>query len=200
MIVRFAAVTAVIILAAGCTSAAGHTPAASTSSARATAARFNEAGLTFSYPAGWQAAKWDDDVSPYSWMIVALSTTSQQDPCVSALVLGGGGGGKVKSFCHQPVAVLPPGRMLVTWTAQGFPNWHKPVPTVIVGGRPSSETFTMAGWCKDLGGTKTITVVIPRSLADNWYQMDACLRGPGLRGATAQIDTMLNSVHIAHGW
>jgi hypothetical protein len=199
VIARFAALAAVIVLAAGCTSAAGHAPAAS-SSARAASARFNEAGLTFRYPAGWQAAKWSDDISPYSWMIVALSTTSQQDPCVRSLVLGAGGGGKVKSICHQPVALLPPGRMLVTWTAQGFPHWHKPVPSVIVGGRPASETFAMASWCKDLGGTKTITVMIPRSLPDNWYQMDACLRGPGLRDATAQVDAMLNSVRIAHGW
>lgn len=189
-----------VILAVGCTSSAGHAPAASTSSGQAISARFTEAGLTFRYPVGWQAAKWEDDVSSYSWMIVALSTTSQQDPCVSALILGSGGGGKVKSICHQPVALLPPGRMLVKWTAQGFPNWHKPVPTVIVGGRPSSETFTMASWCKDLGGTKTITVMIPRSLADNWYEMDACLRGPGLRGATAQVNAMLNSLQIAHGW
>lgn len=194
---RIAAVAAVIMLAAGCTSAASHAPAVATSPARTSTARFDEAGLTFSYPAGWQAAKWNDDVSPYSWMIVALSTTSQSDPCVSSLTIGGG---KIKLICHEPVVALPPGRMLVTWTAQGFPNWRKPVMTTTVGGRVASETNAMSSWCKGLGGTETITVVIPRSLADNWYQMDACLRGPGLSGAEAQVAAMLNSVRIAPGW
>lgn len=189
---------AVIILAAGCTSAASHAPASSTSPAHGTPGRFNEAGLTFRYPAGWQVATWNDDVSPYSWQIVALSTTSQQDPCISALTLRGGG--RIKSICSQPVAALPPGRILVMWTAQGFPRWHKPVMTTIVGGRPASVTHAMASWCKGLGGTRTITVVIPRSLADNWYQMDACLRGPGVAGAESQVTAMLNSLQIAHGW
>jgi hypothetical protein len=197
VIARLAAVAAVILAVAGCTSAAGHAPAASAPPARATAAQFDEAGLTFSYPAVWQAAKWSDDVSAYSWMIVALSTTSQSDPCVSSLTIGGG---KIKLICHQPVVALPPGRVLVTWTEQGFPNWREPVMTTIVGGRPASETYAMGSWCKDLGGTQTITVVIPRSLADNWYQMDACLRGPGLAGSKAQIATMLSSVRIAAGW
>ncbi len=154
-------------------------------------------GLTFSYPSGWKAATWNDDISNYSWMIVALSTTLQSDPCVIAVTIGGG---KVKSICHEPVVALPPGRMLVTWTEQGFPNWHKPVMTTIVAGRPASETFGLASWCKGLGGTKTITVVIPRSLADNWYQMDACLRGPGLTGSEDQVAAMLSSLQIAHGW
>ena len=195
---RFAAVAAaVIILATGCTAAAGHAPAASTSSARTTSARFNGAGLMFRYPANWQAAIWNDDVSDDSWMIVALSTTAQQDPCVSSLTIGGG---RIQSTCQQPVVALPPGRMLVMWTEHGLRNWHEPVMTTLVSGRQASETHSMESWCKRLGGTETITVVIPRSLADNWYQMDACLRGPALTAAEAQIAAMLSSVQIAHGW
>jgi hypothetical protein len=197
VIARLAAVAAVIILAAGCTSAASHPRPASTSPARATTARFDEAGLMFSYPAVWQAATWNDDVSNNSWMIVALSTTEQHDPCVSSLTIGGS---MVQSICHQPVVALPPGRMLVTWTEHGLRNWHEPVMTTLVGGRRASETQAMESWCKGLGGTATITVVIPRSLADNWYEMDACLRGPGLPASEAQVAAMLRSVQIARGW
>ena len=38
-----------------------------------------------------------------------------------------------------------------------------------------------------------ITVVIPRLLAGNWYEMDACLSGPTQQAA---ISSMLKSVHI----
>jgi len=197
VIARLAAVAAVIVLAAGCSSAASHAPAPSASPAHVTSARFDGVGLTFSYPSDWQAATWNDDISLNSWMIVALSTTAQQDPCDSSLTIGGT---RMKLICEQPVLQLPPGRMLVTWTEHGFRNWHKPVMTTSVSGRPASETHAMESWCKQLGGTETITVVIPRSLVNNWYQMDACLRGPGLTGAEAQITAMLGSVRIAHGW
>lgn len=113
---RLAAVAAVIILAAGCTSAASHAPAA-TSSDRASSARFEEAGLTFSYPAVWQAATWNDDVSDSSWVIVALSTTAQQDPCDSSVNIGAT---RITKTCGEPVSALPPGRMLVMWTEQGL--------------------------------------------------------------------------------
>lgn len=196
VIARFAAVAAVIILAAGCTSAASHAPA-STSPAHTTSARFTGSGLMFRYPADWQAATWTDDVSENSWMIVALSTTRQQDPCDSSLTLGLS---KINTVCQQPVVALPPGRVLVTWSEHGLRNWHKPLATMLVSGRLATETNSMAGWCKSLGGTETITVVIPRSLADNWYEMDACLRGPGLTNSETQIAAMLSSVQIAHGW
>ena len=46
----------------------------------------------------------------------------------------------------------------------------------------------------------TITVVIHRSRADNWYQKDACLPGPRIKAPEAQETAMLNSLQIAHGW
>lgn len=129
---RLAAVAAVIILAAGCTSAASHAPAA-TSSDRASSARFEEAGLTFSYPAVWQAATWNDDVSDSSWVIVALSTTAQQDPCDSSVNIGAT---RITKTCGEPVSALPPGRMLVMWTEQGFSHWRQPATTGRVPARP----------------------------------------------------------------
>jgi hypothetical protein len=50
-----------------------------------------------------------------------------------------------------------------------------------------------------LSGTETITVMIPRAAPDNWYQMDACLRSPGLAQQEAEISSMLRSVEIAKG-
>ena len=48
-----------------------------------------------------------------------------------------------------------------------------------------------------MGGTETITVKIPRNIAMNWYEMDVCLRGPGLSPRQAEISAMLRSVRMA---
>jgi hypothetical protein len=50
-----------------------------------------------------------------------------------------------------------------------------------------------------MSGTQTITVMIPRARPGKWYQMDACLRGPGLPKQEAQISSMLRSVRISPG-
>jgi hypothetical protein len=49
------------------------------------------------------------------------------------------------------------------------------------------------------GGTETIAVMIPRDAPDNWFQMDACLRAPGLPQQEAQISAMLRTVRMAKG-
>jgi hypothetical protein len=42
--------------------------------------------------------------------------------------------------------------------------------------------------------------MIPGDAAtDNWFQMDACLRGPDLAQQEAQISAMLSTIQIANG-
>jgi hypothetical protein len=41
--------------------------------------------------------------------------------------------------------------------------------------------------------------MVPRAGPGTWYQMDACLRGPGLPRQEAQISSMLSSVRITPG-
>jgi hypothetical protein len=105
--------------------------------------------------------------------------------------------GKKSVICGSPVSELPAGGVLVRWSADGFPTWNMPKANTIVGSRPAAETRTSGGWCASLGAPETITVIIPRGVTDNWYQMDACLRGPGLPQQEAQIAFMLSSVRIA---
>ena len=81
--------------------------------------------------------------------------------------------------------------------ANGFPTWHMPKANMTVAGRKAVETRTRGGWCATLRGTETITVMIPRAASGNWYQMDACLRSPGLTRQEAEISSMLKSVHIS---
>jgi hypothetical protein len=74
-----------------------------------------------------------------------------------------------------------------------------PKATSTVAGRGAIESKARGGWCAVLGGTETITVMIPRAGPGKWYQMDACLRSPGLSQQEAQISSMLGSVRITPG-
>jgi hypothetical protein len=74
-----------------------------------------------------------------------------------------------------------------------------PKPNTTIAGRKAAETRTSGGWCAPMRATETITVIIPRAMPGTWYQMDACLRAPGLPQQQAQISSMLRSVQITKG-
>jgi hypothetical protein len=74
-----------------------------------------------------------------------------------------------------------------------------PKANATIAGREAAEIRTSGGWCAPLRATETITVIIPRATPGTWYQMDACLRAPGLPQQQAQISSMLRSVRIAKG-
>jgi hypothetical protein len=123
-----------------------------------------------------------------------LGTGRLYDPCERTV------GAEVTSVsCGDPVSKVAPGGMLVRWDEDGFPNWHAPGSNTKIGCRPATETVTAGRWCRTLGGSRTITVVIPRGASDNWYEMDACLRGPGIPSEQAEITAMLKTVHFTPG-
>ena len=155
-------------------------------------ASFTAMGLSFRYPATWRHASFTNDVSSFSANVVDLSTGRLHDTC-----LGGPAQGAL--VCSGfPVDTLAPGGVLVEWTAHGFPGWGAPTANTTIGGLPAIETRNNdAGWCTSLGGTETITVMIPRDLPGNWYEMDACLRAPALPQLEAQISALLRTVRIA---
>jgi hypothetical protein len=157
---------------------------------------FSSMGLSFRYPATWQRQTWSDDESSFSATLVSLSTGQQRDPCTATTSNG------YKSFtCTSPVGKLAPGGILVSWDAVGFPATRLPTPNTTIGGRPAYEkTTTGDTWCTTtLGGTETITVIIPTVVPGNWYQMDACLRAPHLSRQAAQISAMLRTVQLPSG-
>ena len=152
-------------------------------------------GLTFRYPVSWQRSRtWGSDLPNFSELIVYLSTIQLRAPCVTSTSRG-----RIAQTCEYPVRVLPPAGVLVKWSANGFPAWHMPKANTTIAGRKAVELRTSGGWCAPLRATETITVIIPRAAPGNWYQMDACLRGPGLADQEAEISAMLGSVRIANG-
>jgi hypothetical protein len=182
-----AATAATAVLTAGCASAASpHLAPAAAESSTATA-NFSGMGVAFHYPAAWRSGAWND-VSSFSALIVYLSTGRLHSPCTLKK-----SSGRTTVSCGDPIRALAPAGVLVRWSENGSPNWHRPKANTTIDGHPATETRTTEAWCAALQGTEVISVVIPRLLAGNWYEMDACLRGPTQQAA---ISSMLKSVHI----
>ena len=189
-----AAMAVPLALTAGCASATSAHPAAAVAARVAPTASFSAMGLSFRYPATWRSVTPRSRVSDFPALIVYLSTSRLSGTCVASIRPG-----RTAETCSDPIRVLPPGGVLVSWNANDLPNRRMPKANTTVAGRAAVESKASAGWCAVLGGTETITVMIPRTLPSTWYQMDACLRGPGLPGQEAQISAMLNSVRISPG-
>jgi hypothetical protein len=195
--VVLAAMAVPVALTAGCASATSSTsahPAAATQAQAVPTARFSAKGLSFRYPATWRSVTPRVGLSDFPALLVYLSTVRLKDTCVAS-----SGPGRIVETCTYPIRVLPSGGVLVRWNANSLPNWRMPKATTIVAGRAAVESKTRGGWCTVLGGTETITAMIPRAGPGTWYQMDACLRGPGLPRQEAQISSMLRSVRINPG-
>lgn len=193
-----AAVTS-LVLTSGCAAVSSARPASAVGSAvdkdAGLTANFTAMGLSFRYPVAWRSGTWNDDVSSFTALIVDLSTARLHDPCTATTSPG-----EESVTCGYPLGKLPLGGILVSWDADGFPAWQSPKTNTTIAGRRAVETRTTGGWCSSLGGTETITVIIPRDATDNWYQMDACLRAPGMPQHEAQVSAMLSTVWIAEGY
>jgi len=187
------AAAASLVLTSGCAAVSSTRPAPAVGQDAGLTANFTAMGLSFRYPVAWRSGTWND-VSSFTALIVDLSTARLHDPCTATTSPG-----EESVTCGYPVGKLPPGGILVSWDEDGFPTWHPPKTNTTIAGRRAVETRTTGGWCSSLGGTETITVIIPRDAADNWYQMDACLRAPGLPRQEAQVSAMLRTVRIARG-
>jgi hypothetical protein len=193
---RLAAMTVLAALAAGCASATSAPPATAAKERAPATASFSVMGLAFRYPLSWQRSRtWSTDLPGSSTLIVYLSSTSRlRAPCVASTSPG-----RIAQTCEYPVRVLPPEGVLVRWSADEFSAWRMPKANATIAGRKAAEIRTSGGWCAPMRATETITVIIPRATPGTWYQMDACLRAPGLPQQQAQISSMLRSVRIAKG-
>ena len=191
-----AAMAVLVALMAGCASVTTTHPATADKERAPATTSFGVMGLVFRYPVSWQRSRtWSSDLPGSSTMTVYLSSTSRlRAPCVASASPG-----RIAQTCEYPVHVLPSAGILVRWSVNGFSTWRRPKANTTIAGREAAETRTSGGWCAPLRATETITVIIPRPVPGNWYQMDACLRAPGLPQQEAQISSMLRSVRIAKG-
>lgn len=155
--------------------------------------RFNADGLSFTYPAGWRARRYQEN-SSFSSLIVDLSNQRLHAPCVTRH-----GRSNTTITCREPLEHLQRGSILVSWTTNGFPGWslrHAPGSQLRVGGREAKLEVT-SNSC-GIGADEMMQVVIamPAS-ADNWYQLDACIRAPNPASSEREVRQLLRTVRFA---
>ena len=89
--------------------------------------------------------------------------------------------------------------VLVEWSENGFPGWtlrRQLGQQVIVDGQPGEERVVSGGENCVTGTQQSVMLLVARTVPDNWYQMDACLRGPSLARERSEIQAMIASAKI----
>jgi len=141
--------------------------------------------LTFEYPGTWAARQYDDQ-SSFSTLIVFLSNQPMIPPC------NDGG-------CGLAVKRLNRGGVLAWWSEWGMPGWafdkNAKGESLTVGGRRA--TLVIKPGCHQIGGRVFMQAVVERpQVPDNWYELDACIRGPGVDQIEAQVRALLASTRF----
>jgi len=150
--------------------------------------RLSCGGISFSSPAGWYRTAASDQ-SSFTDMVAAVSNEPLRDPCS---VSG-------NSFtCGTPLDSLQEGALLVEWWSNGFPTWsidNQPGTPTTVDGLPArfQQTSGSGGACIGLGATTSITVVIANGPSGDYYEFDACMRGPNQALQISTATALLNS-------
>jgi hypothetical protein len=166
-----------VVLVAGC---GGATPVTT---------HFAAAQFSFDYPAAWHSAApgvQGRAIRP----VVYLSTGTAYNPCVTTTS---------GQSCGIPDKQLEPDGVAVTWSANGVMGWGRasqPGASATIAGRPAKVNVQQSGACADMGGDLSVTAVIALAAESNWVEMDACLRGPDLTAAQADVARMLDSLRL----
>jgi len=161
-------------------------------------ARFELDGLVVSHPASWRVQQFADvsGWTPGGTRVIAyLSPLVLRNPC-RPIARGG-------TACTFPLRRLPRRGVLVTWLQDSnrpglsLAGLAGGVPTSI-GGNPARVKVSPTGECRAIGGEETVRALIDAGAlpGGGFYEMTACLRGPGLARATRTVRTMLASARI----
>lgn len=148
--------------------------------------------ITFSYPWGWPRTQWDQS-SSFTYMVAAISNHSLKTPCTH---YAGGWS------CGPPVDSLQPGTLMVMWWQNAFPTWTLDAqagePTSVAGlpakvQDPAHRQLV----CPSLGADSALRVQIERpGVTSNYFQFDACFKGPGVEAEKSEAQAILSSAHF----
>jgi hypothetical protein len=181
--IRLAVAFAALAGSAGPALAAGATGAATKT--------FSGTGVAFRYPATWHASppawRW---ASSFFVLVTYLSTDKLHDPCARTAS---------STTCSSPLAVLPPGGVLVTWTRGRMPLWSlakQPGRATTIAGHAAKIQIARPGDCRALQATETVAVQIAVRKGDP-LQMQACLRGSTARANEARVRAMLATLRVS---
>jgi len=153
---------------------------------------FTGGGVSFAYPSAWQARRYE--VTPsFSSVIVYLSPQAMHPPCVTHH-----GTVNTTIICKQPVSRLDHNSILASWSTNGWPGWSftRAAGTPLrVGGRRAKLQITHGSY--GIGATEMMSVVIEQpGTTDDWYQLDAFIRGPNTSLHEDQVRQLLRTVRF----
>jgi hypothetical protein len=146
--------------------------------------------ISFKYSPCWMPSTYTEE-SSFSWLVVVLSDQSTHSPCRTVTNSTGS-----TTSCGWPIGKLQRSHAVVEWFGMGRPDWKlsdqrgRPLN---VGGRPAREEILHHG-CPQIGGDEMVSVEIARPVANNFFQVTACLRSPNIAVQLGRLNAMLQSV------
>jgi hypothetical protein len=147
-------------------------------------------GPHITYPSDWHFRRETGPAGSFTLWLATLSTGTP--PC---------------DGCSLVLTPLSPHEATMRWSAYGFPTWRlqsTPGKRVVIHGRSARldihPGIDLPGMgiletCPS-GTTETIRATIGRN-SENFYQMLACIRGPGQAGLQRQVLAILRSIRDA---
>jgi len=145
--------------------------------------------LRFDYPSGWNSVVLREDTMS-SLSIVYLS--HEANPRCSAPY-------GITRPDPLPQCGLGSDGVLVEWSENGSIVWtfaRQLGQPVTVDVQPGKERVVSGAENCVTGTQQSVTLVVARTVPDNWYGMDACLRGPDLARELSEIQAMIASAKI----
>jgi hypothetical protein len=154
--------------------------------------------LSFQYPASWTARRYSE-TSSFRTYLVYLSNQPMVTPCRTTS--SGPAGATFSTECGLAVRHLHSGGVLAWWSENGFAGWS-------FDKNAKGEALTVGGYrakllvepgCHGIGGEESMTTVVeyPTEPSYNWYEFDACVRGPGIDQVETQVRALLASTRFA---
>jgi hypothetical protein len=152
--------------------------------------QYTSTSLQFSYPSTWYERSYTVE-SSFADFLAFLSNQTMHNPCRTL--------GDSETVCREPIRKLDANGVLVYWLLGGelgFRFSKQPGRHQVIGGLPSKVDTAFPGACSSIGADETITALASRG-RDNYYELQACIRGPNLRYSTAQVMALLRSTTFA---
>jgi hypothetical protein len=183
----FASVVGIVAAAALASACGGGSGKAQAAPMNPPLTSYSGSYVSFSYPAGWKALRFQRPLELHSFPLVYLSTQAIHSPCSTH---------GNETTCGWPLKRLRPGGVLAVWQLPYAPPCAGCAPAragvpVRVGGRSATRQVKAGGVCSAIGADRTIDVVVKNSV-----EFLACLRGPSLAQNERRVDALLRSTQF----
>ena len=157
-------------------------------------------GISFDRPASWTRWLPNAHDAINDGPLIYLSTNPLVPTCATTQQASPNPADSRGRACDWPLAELAPNGVLVTWLTTRI---LAPLPStgdaVDVNGATGRLEIEKPGSCSAVGADETLDVLVPIGQPKPWSNiaMVACLRGPDLAGAEAQVRAMLASASVS---